>query len=369
MKVEGLQLTNFRSYERAAFELHPDVTLVVGPNASGKTNLLESLYVLASTKSFRAKDRDLMRHGQDFYRIVAQAGGVEYAFGLSTAHGPMEKKVTHDGVKRSLVTHVGQIQVTLFEPSDLDLVSGAPDGRRKYLDFVLCQTDRGYLKTLQAYKRVLRQRNALLEGFDLGGVRSQIFAWDVKLAELAVEVYERRQKLLGVLNEAIPLLYRDIAGARQEVVLEYVPSVPGVYAEEFLETLTRNLPRDLGAGFTTIGPHREDFKVRFKEADITAVASRGEVRTVVLAMKLAELGYAEDVTGMRPILLLDDVFSELDRDRRGFLLGRLEGHQTIITTTDADAITREFKTPHAVIGTREMAAMPGVAGVTEIQRV
>jgi DNA replication and repair protein RecF len=359
MKVEGLELTNFRSYERAAFELHPDVTLVVGPNASGKTNLLESLYVLASTKSFRAKDRDLLRHGQEFYRIVARAGGVYYALGLSVAAGSMEKKITHDGVKRPLVSHVGVMQVTLFEPSDLDLVSGPPEGRRKYLDFILCQTDRGYLRTLQAYKRVLRQRNALLEGFDIGGVRSQIFAWDMKLAELAVEVYERRQKLLSVLNEAIPLLYADIAGGRVAVELEYVPSVPGAYADEFLDTLTRNLPRDLGAGFTTIGPHREDFKVRFKNNDITAVASRGEVRTVVLAMKLAELGYAEDVTGVRPILLLDDVFSELDRDRRGFLLGRLEGHQTVITTTDADAITREFKTPHAVLATEATRVVGG----------
>jgi DNA replication and repair protein RecF len=348
----------------------------VGPNASGKTNLLESLYVLASTKSFRAKDRDLIRHGQEFFRVVARgtdsrAGSdprvgsdpvkAEYALGLSVEHGPMEKKITHGGVKRTLVAHVGVIQVTLFEPSDLDLVSGPPEARRRYLDFLLCQTDRGYLRTLQAYKRVLRQRNALLEGFDIGGVRSQIFAWDMKLAELAIEIYERRQKLLRALNEAIPLLYSDIAGGGVVVELEYVPSV-GVdggrdYAGEFLDTLTRNLPRDLGAGFTTIGPHREDFKVRFKGADITAVASRGEVRTVVLAMKLAELGYAQAVTGTRPVLLLDDVFSELDRDRRGFLLGRLEGHQTIITTTDADAITREFTTPHAVIWTA--ADVPG----------
>lgn len=359
MKVERLQLANFRSYEEKVFELHPDVTLVVGPNASGKTNLLESLYVLAATKSFRAKDRDLVRHGQDHFRVVARTGDGEYALGLSVASGSLEKKATHDGVKKPLVSHVGQIQVTLFEPSDLDLVSGPPEGRRKYLDFVLCQTDRGYLRTLQAYKRVLRQRNALLEGFDVGGVRSQIFAWDIKLAELAVEVYARRQKLLGVLNEAIPILYREIAGGETTgLVLEYAPSVPGVepgdvsaYAQEFVETLTRNLPRDLGAGFTTIGPHREDFKLRFKDADIMAVASRGEVRTVVLAMKLAELAYAEEVTGTRPILLLDDVFSELDRDRRGFLLGRLTGHQTVITTTDADAITREFRTPHVIIET------------------
>src|SRR3982751_5025181 len=115
MKIEALELTNFRSYESARFELHPDVTLVVGPNASGKTNLLESLYVLASTKSFRAKDRDLVRHGQDHFRIAAKTDEAEYALGYST-EGAAEKKITHDGVKRTLVGHVGQIQVTLFEP-------------------------------------------------------------------------------------------------------------------------------------------------------------------------------------------------------------------------------------------------------------
>lgn len=353
----SLELTNFRSYERAAFELHPDVTLVVGPNASGKTNLLEGLYVLASTKSFRAKDRDLVRHEQDFFRVVARAEAQEYALGFSTADGRTEKKITHDGVKRTLVGHVGQIQVTLFEPSDLALASGPPDGRRRYLDFILCQTDRSYLKTLQQYRRVLKQRNALLDGFDMERIREQIFAWDVKLAELACEIYVRRQGLLAVLNEAIPLLYGEIAGGSEAVELEYVPSVAGAYAEGFLETLARNFTRDLAAGFTTIGPHREDFKVRFKNNDITAVASRGEVRTVVLACKLAELQYAEAQTGIRPILLLDDVFSELDHDRRSFLLDRLRDHQTIITTTDADAIVREFHTPHAIISTGAGAAL------------
>jgi DNA replication and repair protein RecF len=360
MKIQGLELTNFRSYERAAFELHPDVTLVVGPNASGKTNLLESLYVLASTKSFRARDRDLIRHEQDHFRVVARDGELEYALGVRAAGtggvagpagGAMEKKITHDGVKRTLVAHVGSIQVTLFEPTDLDLVAGPPEGRRRYLDFVLCQTDRTYLKTLQQYRRVLRQRNALLDGFDIEGIREQIFGWDVKLAELSIEVYERRQRLLEVLNETVPGVYGEIAGEREEVRLEYLPSVAGGYAEGFLEALARNLTRDLAAGFTTIGPHREDFRVHFKNNDIMAVASRGEVRTVVLAMKLAELGYAEAKTGVRPILLLDDVFSELDRDRRGYLLGRLVGHQTIITTTDADSIAREFTAPHSIIST------------------
>ncbi|GAC1602268.1 MAG: DNA replication/repair protein RecF [Candidatus Saccharimonadales bacterium] len=350
MKIEALELTNFRSYEAARFELHPDVTLVVGPNASGKTNLLESLYVLASTKSFRAKDRDLVRHGQEHFRVAATGEGVEYALGYSGA-GAAEKKVTHDGVKRTLAGHVGQIQVTLFEPTDLDLVAGAPEGRRKYLDFLLCQTDRSYLKVMQQYRRVLKQRNTLLDGFEMEQIRREIFAWDVKLSELAVQIYEARQALLKVLVRSTPLLYQDIAGEAVAVGFEYLPSVKGVYADEFMDTLAQNLPRDLAAGFTTIGPHREDFKVKFKNNDITTVASRGETRTLVLAMKLAELQYAEEKTGVRPLLLLDDVFSELDKQRRGYLLNRLEGYQTIVTTTDADAITREFKTPHKIITT------------------
>jgi len=352
MTIESLELTNFRSYEQKRFKLHPAVTLVVGPNASGKTNLLESLYVLASTKSFRAKDCDLIRHEQDFFRIVAATDETQFAFSYSTAGGTQEKRVTHDDVRQTLTGHVGQIQVTLFEPTDLDLLAGPPEGRRKYLDFILCQTDRGYLKTLQAYRRVLKQRNALLDGTGDGSLREEMFAWDVKFAELALEIYFRRSRLVEQINASLPLLYADIAGSPVEIELEYLPSVPGThYGEVFLDTLVRNLPRDQAAGFTTIGPHREDFKVRFAGGDIMAIASRGETRTAVLACKLAELEYAEAATGVRPVLLLDDVFSELDRDRRTYLLGRLDGYQTIITTTDADAITREISTPHNIIST------------------
>src|SRR5580704_16930109 len=182
MKVGELVLANFRSYEQGSFLLHPAVTLVVGPNASGKTNLLESLYVLAVTKSFRAHDRDLVRHGQDHFRVVARADEVEYALGMSTAEGSVTKKVTHDGAARPLVGHVGTLQVTLFEPTELELVAGPPEGRRKYLDFLLSQTDRAYLQTLQQYRRVLKQRNALLSNFEAGQIREQIFTWDLRLA-------------------------------------------------------------------------------------------------------------------------------------------------------------------------------------------
>jgi DNA replication and repair protein RecF len=148
------------------------------------------------------------------------------------------------------------------------------------------------------------------------GGRDQLFAWNIKLTELATEIHDRRTKLLAALSQATPLLYADIAGERAEIEFAYLPSVAGVYGDEFMVALERNLERDLAAGFTTIGPHREDFGVRFKHGDLAAVASRGETRTLVLAMKLAELEYAEAATGIRPVLLLDDVFSELDRQRR-----------------------------------------------------
>jgi DNA replication and repair protein RecF len=264
----------------------------------------------------------------------------------------VEKRVSHDGVKRSLVSHVGQLQVTLFEPTDLLLVSGPPESRRKYLDFILCQTDRGYLKTLQQYRRALKHRNALLDSPDFPFVKDQIFTWDLQLANLAGEIYTRRTRLLADLNDALPQLYGDIAGGREDMILTYKPSVASLpYTETFLEALSRGLARDMAAGFTTIGPHREDFEIGFKGGLVEAVASRGEVRTLVLALKLAELDYAQKQTGQRPLLLLDDVFSELDRDRRGFLIERLRDHQTVITTTDADAVTREIGARHKLIET------------------
>jgi DNA replication and repair protein RecF len=358
--LRELELTNFRSYATARVKLHPEVTLVVGPNASGKTNLLEALYVLATTKSFRAADADLVRRGEEYYRVVVR-GKAEYALGLAYTAGGWQKQLTRDGAKVPLAAHVGDLQVVLFEPAHLEMVSGPPEGRRRYVDFILCQTDRRYLKTLRSYKRVLRQRNALLGGAGGGAAvaGSQLFAWNVKLAELAVEIVARRTELLVALGASLPGLYAGVAGAAPELTLEYLPSVSGDYGDGFLEALERNLARDLAAGFTTIGPHREDWRVRFGGAAVGAVASRGEVRTLVLALKLAEMDYLESRTGRRPLLLLDDVFSELDSSRRASLINRLQGRQSVITTTDADAVVRAITSPLAVVRPEELVAAAG----------
>ncbi|MFI5240309.1 MAG: DNA replication/repair protein RecF [Candidatus Saccharimonadia bacterium] len=349
--IQSVELTNFRSYTSNQFNFSPGVTLVVGPNASGKTNLLESLYVLAATKSFRTRDPELIQYNKDYFRIAAAVDGSEVALGYLIENGRHTKQISRNGVRQSLSAHIGTIQATLFEPSDLELVSSTPERRRRYLDFILCQTDSGYLKLISEYRRVLKQRNSLLGSFDTFRLKDEIFAWDVKLTELAAEVFVRRTTLLTYLNELIPPLYRDVAGETIEIDLRYKPSVSGHdYANLFMDELVKRLPSDLAAGFTTIGPHREDFKVMFKNNEITDIASRGETRTAVLVMKLAELSYCEERSDVRPILLLDDVFSELDSTRREYLTHKVGQYQTIITTTEADSL-KDLAKDYDVINT------------------
>ena len=351
MSVTSLSLTNFRSYSDQTLALDPAITLVVGPNATGKTNLLEALFVLATTRSFRAKDTELVRHGQEFYRLKMTQDGTEMALSYQGGLGATEKRVRHDNTPKSLIDHLGSLRVVLFEPNDLLLIHGSPERRRRYLDFILVQTAPRYAKTLSQYRRVLSQRNRLLS--DWHGATSELFAWNVRLTELATEITTSRRQLVDHINELAGNCYTRIAGSTEPLRLTYHAAVEGDFSAAFLQRLEDNLSRDTAAGFTTIGPHRDDFTISFKDAPITAVASRGEMRTVVLALKMAELAYIERQTEGRPMLLLDDVFSELDDSRRHFLLETLGGYQSVITTTNAD-VSDELSAKHTTILTQEL---------------
>ena len=352
--ITKLTLSNYRSYANHNFELHPVATVVVGPNATGKTNLLESLYVLANTKSFRVKDQELIKHGSDHFRIEATTPTAKIGLGFST-QPRLTKQIDYDRVKRPLIRHIGTMPTVLFEPEDLQLLTGSPSLRRRYIDGILAQTSPDYRQALANYQRVLKQRNSLLERFDITAVKDQVFAWDLNLTTQAAAIVSARLALLGRLNQTASQLYRDVAGQAATLTFSYVPTIEFTndYAEAFMTALVTNLPRDLGAGFTTIGPHREDFGLSFNGSNVAAVASRGEVRSVILALKLAEL---ELLTrdGATPLLLLDDVFSELDASRRQYLIGRLGDYQSVITTTDAD-IAQLIGLDHAVIKTMELA--------------
>lgn len=352
MPITSLSLTNFRSYSNQEISLNPVATLIIGPNATGKTNLLEALYVLATTKSFRARDGELIHHGGGFYRLEAHIDDTKLSLGYQTTDRGTEKRVRHDGVEQSLVSHLGTIRVVLFEPNDLLLINGGPDRRRRYLDFVLSQTDKRYVKVLSRYKRVLQQRNRLLTNW--AGQTDELFAWNIKLTELASEIHSRRQAVISHINRMSSEVYARIAGSPEGLVLTYRGTTDhGDYPTSFLQLLESNLQRDIAAGFTTAGPHRDDFAITFKSSPIVSVASRGEMRTVVLALKLAELAYIEQQTNTKPILLLDDVFSELDDSRRRFLLDTLGEYQSVITTTNAD-VSDELRASHATVHTSEL---------------
>lgn len=353
MAITSIELTNFRSYPDRLFKLDPDVTLITGPNGSGKTNILEAVYVLATTKSFRARDEALIYDSQDYYRLLATDDNEPVQFSYQS-QPTKAKKIMRGGVKKTLRGHIGTIPVVLFEPSDLNLLTGPPKARRDYIDTILCQTDQVYLAALTEYKRVLRQRNALLAGLEPASA-DMLFVWDMRLSEPALVLHNRRSEFLGYLSERVAELYSKIAGRQHHLELHYSPSPAGEVMdseESFIAHLDSTIGRDQAAHFTTSGPHRDDFAVVFDNKPIGSVASRGEHRSVVLALKLAELEYQSQYAKHKPLFMLDDVFSELDDARRGFLLKTIGDYQTIVTTTEADSLadhnyyTIKLEAPH-----------------------
>lgn len=352
--IKRLELTNYRSYGRHGFDLHPVATVVVGPNATGKTNLLEALYVLSNTKSFRVRDNELIKHGRDHFRIEVMTPEATIGLGYQT-NPKVTKQVDYDRVKRPLSQHVGHLPTVLFEPDDLQLLTGSPSLRRRYVDGILAQSSPEYRQAQTEYQKVLKQRNSLLERFDVAAVQQQVFAWDLNLTTQAAIIVAARLNLLDDLNQTASRLYREITGKTIVLDFTYLPSITfaGDYAAAFMDALVKGLTRDLAVGFTSIGPHREDFGLDFNGSSAMAVASRGEVRSIVLALKLAELQLLtkDNVT---PLLLLDDVFSELDSERRQFLISRLGGYQSLITTTDAD-IASAIDLNHSIIETAKLS--------------
>ena len=353
MTLDSLSLYNFRSYTEARFTLEPGLNLVIGPNGIGKTNLLESVQVLSITKSFRASDKELIHYGGSWYRIQGKADNLvaEVRFDPSK---PTLKKILLNQQPKRLETYLGSLPSVLFEPNSLFIVSGAPEERRRFLDMLLSSIKRPYLKSLLRYRRVLKQRNSLLRHGISPSLREQIFAWDFKLTEFATEITEQRHQFIEFLNTGASELYRDIAGKATSLRLEYREGFNRTeYASQLLQQLTRGLERDAFYGFTSAGPHRDDIKIRFKDKPITALASRGETRTVVLVIKLLELQYLEKTLEKKPILLFDDVFSELDTARRQFLLERITDYQAIITSTDTAGISKTLPRNHAIIKLKE----------------
>jgi DNA replication and repair protein RecF len=357
VRLNHLSLTNFRNYSRLELSLPARLSLFQGANAQGKTNLLESIHLLATARSPRAAaERELinwlaLQSPLPYARLAAEIGDgqrtdrLELVLELSGngSAGPVvRKQVRINGVAMRSLDVIGRLRVVLFLPEDLSLVAGSPGERRRYLDIALCQIDPAYCRSLTNYNKALQQRNALLKRLrDEGGDAGQLAFWDSQLAAHGGQVLVRRSGAVGALDAIARQKHRELSGGAEWLKLVYLPSpalpftTPGEAAEVFAERLGTHRSRDIATGTSLAGPHRDDLAFLVEERDLRAYGSRGQQRTAALALKLAEVQMMRDITDDSPLLLLDDVMSELDEVRRHALLDALEGvDQALVTTTD-----------------------------------
>ncbi len=373
MRLTALSLQGFRGYARLQLEeLSPGVNVFLGANAVGKTNLLEAVSLLSLTKSCRGvDDGDLFRWNEQFYSVKGACLTDDgEACELEVASQLLPRKVrrcSRNGVEQSIGTMVGQVPTVTFLPQDLELFGGSPQGRRAFLDQILCQVSSEYLLQQVHYTKVLKQRNVLLRRIADGKAQAEELAlWDGQLAEAAACITLMRQELLGVFQLTFASELSSLGEVWSEPVLRFqrtgTANDASALTEEILGLLRAQWPRDILLQSTGLGPHREDWQVEVAGRGLPQFASRGQQRTAVLALLLLEVSYLSLRRGERPVILLDDVFSELDDLHQRSLLRALQEHQVLITAVQLPSELAGAQVWHVVPGSVERAVEGAVEG-------
>lgn len=340
MRIKNIQIKNFRNYPHLNIDITNDVVILSGPNAVGKTNLLESIYFASLFKSFRDDTEFIfLKDFSDAHiRMVVEKYGEDHTIEVF-----LEKRdriyasFNIDGVKKRRRDAQGFVSVVIFDPTDVDMFTKAPDSRRRYLNMVLAQKDIRYLEAITQYKRVLYRKSKLLQDMRLGrSSGDDLGSWNEQLVELGSRIIVDRRRFVNFLNNSIADIYTTISGFHRPVEVSY-ESVAGETAEEVSSQLLAKLEalkeKEAQLSACLVGPHRDDFFLKSDGLYLPPFSSRGELRSQVLALKILELEFLSK-SGDKPVLLLDDVLSELDETRRTFLLKYLQGKfQTFITTT------------------------------------
>ena len=338
MLAKSITIKDFRNAAEAEVEFHPELTVLRGDNAQGKTNMLEAVFVASWGKSFRARlESDLIREGADSasVRLRFESAGREQEIGLRFFRDPQRKReIEINGVAQKRASELyGRFAAVLFVPSHLEIVRGAPEERRKFLDMALARERPAALTLMNNYRRALEQRNRVLKDSRLfPGLEELLAAWDGRLAELGAELSAQRAAFCARLSEESRRVYSELAGG-EDFAVAFEPG-GALTAEESAEILKQTLRDDLRVGYTTRGAHRDDIRIDVAGKDGRRFASQGQQRSAVIAMKLAEAEMLRVSAGEPPVLLLDDVLSELDAGRREFLLSRVSGMQRIVTACD-----------------------------------
>lgn len=332
MILKTLRVQNFRTHSDFILEIGEKSTLISGANGSGKTSLLEAIYFALQGTSFRSSDKEILRNdGSSWFRIdLKDSKDSLRTIIFNDAVQKSKKQFLVDGNKKARLSANLRIPVVLFEPDDLQLLSGSPTRRRNFLDYFLSQIFPSFQLALTRYNKALKQRNNLLKRDNVS--KDELFPWNLMLAEYGAEIISKRQDFLELLNSKIEEVYFEISGVKDEIKIDYLGEK--VSKNEILAILSENIERDKILGYTNFGPHKHDIQFIFNKKPAQNVASRGENRSLVLALKFIETDILADLTSKRPIVLLDDVFSELDDDRQKLLTKHFSKYQTIITSTN-----------------------------------
>ena len=329
MIIKSVKLVNFRNHSEYNLECTDETSLILGENGCGKTSVLEAIYILTQGKSFRAVDAEILKRGEDFYRVEIEFNNGE------------KNVVTYDGKEKNFVIvdkkfkrlpKKNRYPVVLFLPSDLNLISSSPSRRRDYFDLVFGQFDGRYNDALLKYNKALKQRNELLKSENLRP--GDVFSWNMLLARYGCEIAKFRLEFVDEINKKLTEVYRSIAENDDKVELLLETQVKGVTEAQYLKQLEAEFTRDSYLGHTGFGVHRDDFVFYLNGKVAEGSASRGEMRSIILALKFIEADLVYQKTGLKPVVLLDDVFSELDASRRKCLVQNFKGNQVIITSVE-----------------------------------
>ena len=349
MYIQSIDLFNYRNYESLSMEFDRETNILFGDNAQGKTNILESVYLCGTSRSHRtARDREMIRFGQKEAHIRANVVKDEMTCRIDIhLHQGRSKGIAINGMPvRKASDLFGLLGIIFFSPEDLNIVKNGPAERRNFINAELSQIDRIYLSDLTNYNKALNQRNSLLRDpsrqTDLKGTMD---VWDEQLLFYGRKIIGRRKKFIEDLIPVVMKIHRRLSGGREDLLLAYEPSVDD---RRFEEELFISRDRDMRMGTTGVGPHRDDLRLAIGGLDIRKFGSQGQQRTCALALKLAEIQMMEISRGEKPVLLLDDVLSELDSGRQNYLLESINDIQTIITCTGLDEFVKNRISVHRV---------------------
>lgn len=349
MNIRSIELKNFRNYENLEISFDEGTNILFGDNAQGKTNILEAAYMSGTTKSHKgSRDKEMIRFGEEeaHLKTVVVRGGREYQIDMHLKKN-RAKGIAIDKIPIKKASELfGILNIVFFSPEDMNIIKNGPAERRRFLDSELCQLDRIYLADLTNYNKILAQRNKLLKDMIYRPSLSDTLpVWDMQLIETGKKIIRRRKQFVDELREIVSDIHYRISGGKEELFLKYEPNIDDIFFED---ELSRAKEKDKKLCQTSVGPHRDDLLFSIGDVDIRKYGSQGQQRTSALSLKLSEIELVRKSISDTPVLLLDDVLSELDSSRQNYLLNNISDTQTIITCTGLDEFVRNRFTVNRV---------------------